>query len=332
MSNIKRVLVTGGAGQIGYALSPQIARGAIYGPEQKVILHLLDIEQSKTSLEGVKMELLDCAYPLLVDVLTFTDPFDACDNIDVAVMCAGFPRKPGMERKDVMEKNVAIYVVHGKALDARAKKDVKVVVVANPANTNAHILAKSAPSIPSENITALTRLDHNRAVSQLAQRADVHVEDVKNGIIWGNHSSTQYPDVEHGTIEGKVIEERLSADEDKSWLQNEFIPKVQQRGAEIMKMRGLSSAMSAASAACDHMRDWINGTPDGEWVSMGVQSDGSYGQPRDVVYSFPCKCQNGKWEIVQGLSLSDVTKAKLQLTGDELVEERSLAMQCVHSS
>jgi malate dehydrogenase len=235
-----------------------------------------------------------------------------------------------MERKDMMGQNASIYVAQGKALDKYARKDVKVLVVANPANTNALMLAKHAPSIPKQNITALTRLDHNRALAQIASRCGgVHVGQVKNVIIWGNHSSTQVPDVEHGVVDGLPIKYILQSQEDKSWLENEFIPKVQQRGAEIIKMRGLSSAMSAASAACDHMRDWVQGTPDGKWVSMAVYSTGYYGQPEGVMFSFPCVCRNGDWEVVQGLKLSDETVSKLKITADELVEERSLALECI---
>jgi malate dehydrogenase len=325
----KRVLITGAAGQIGYALCPTISRGAIFGPEQKVTLHLLDMPFALNALEGVKMELLDGAYPLLDDVHLFTAPEEAFVDVDVVIMCGGVPRKPGMERKDVMGNNVKIYVQQAQALDKYAKKDVKVLVVANPANTNALMLAKHAPSIPKENITALTRLDHNRALAQIAQRAQVHVASVKNVIIWGNHSGTQYPDVEHGVINGRCIKDVLSSADDVEWLQEMFIPKVQQRGAEILKARGLSSAMSAASAACDHMRDWLQGTKDGEWVSMGVYSDGSYGQPVDVIYSFPCVCDNGKWVIVQDLPVSNETTLKMKITADELIEERSLALECI---
>ncbi len=330
MSSVKRVLISGAAGQIGYSLCPQIARGAIFGQQQNIVLHLLDIEPCKTSLEGVKMELTDCAYPLLNEVLTFTDPSDAFKDVDVAILCGGFPRKPGMERKDVMNKNALIYIAQGKALDEYAKKDVKVLVVANPANTNALILAKNAPSIPKKNITALTRLDHNRALGQIAQRSCEHVSQVQNVIIWGNHSSTQVPDIEHGTIGEKLIKNVLASEEDSSWLQYEFVPKVQQRGAEILRMRGLSSAASAASAACDHMRDWVQGTPPGEWVSMAVYSDGSYGQPDDVIYSFPCICRDGEWEIVKDLTLRDDIKMKLKVTADELIEERSLALSTLY--
>lgn len=325
----KRVLITGAAGQIGYALCPTIARGAIFGQQQKVILHLLDIQPGQNALEGVKMELFDCAFPLLEDVLVFTNPDEAFVDVDVAIMCGGVPRRPGMERSDVLSKNVDIYVAQAKALDKYAKKDIKVLVVANPANTNALMLAENAPSIPKENITALTRLDHNRALAQIAQRADVPVHTVKNVIIWGNHSGTQYPDVEHGWADSYRITYALSSPNDDKWLNEEFVEKVQQRGAEIMRARGLSSAMSAASAVCDHLRDWVLGTPDGEWVSMGVYSDGSYGQPKGVMYSFPCVCKDGKWKIVQDLPLSQKTQDKLQITANELLDERNIAFEHV---
>jgi malate dehydrogenase len=323
----KRILVTGAAGQIGYAICPMIARGAMLGPDQPVILHMLDIEPAKQALEGVKMELIDAAYPLLAGVVATTDAEEACKGVDVAVMVGGFPRKAGMERKDVMSKNVAIYKAQAAALEKGAAAGCKVLVVANPANTNALILKENAPSIPAENITCLTRLDHNRAVGQLAERSGVHNTKVKNVIIWGNHSSTQYPDVNHATIDGKPAREVIGNDE---YLDGEFIQVVQQRGAAIIKARGLSSALSAASSACDHIRDWVLGTPaDGSYVSMGVYSDGSYGAPKGVIYSFPVTCKDGKWTIVQGLSIDDKSAAKMKATGDELVEEKALALECL---
>jgi len=325
----KRVLITGAAGQIGYALVPQVARGAMLGPDQPVILHLLDIEPAKESLKGVKMEIVDSAFPLVQDVIVTTDPEEACKDIDVAVMVGGFPRKAGMERKDVMVKNVSIYKAQAAALEKHAKKDVKVVVVANPANTNALILAEHAPKVAKENITCLTRLDHNRALGQIGVKAGVPVTDVKNVIIWGNHSSSQYPDVTHGTVGGKPIKQVINDDE---YLQNEFITTVQQRGAAIIKARNLSSAMSAASSACDHIRDWVLGTPKDTWVSMGVYSDGSYNTPKGVIFSFPVKCSGGKWEIVQGLDIDDFSKHKIKATGEELVEEKQLAEQCLQES
>jgi malate dehydrogenase len=325
----KRVLITGAAGQIGYALAPQVARGAMLGPDQPIILHLLDITPAKESLNGVKMEIVDSAFPLVQDVLVTTDVEEACKDIDVAVMVGGFPRKAGMERKDVMAKNVSIYKSQAAALEKHAKKDVKVVVVANPANTNALILAEHAPKVPRENITCLTRLDHNRALGQISVKAGVPVTEVKNVIIWGNHSSSQYPDVTHGTVSGKPIKEVIN---DDNYLQNEFITTVQQRGAAIIKARNLSSAMSAASSACDHIRDWVHGTPKDTWVSMGVFSDGSYNTPKGVIFSFPVKCSNGKWEIVQGLDIDDFSRQKIDATGKELVEEKELAEQCLKES
>eukprot|EP00877_Chromochloris_zofingiensis_P013202 jgi/Chrzof1/8135/UNPLg00180.t1_MDH3[v5.2] len=327
MAGPKHILITGAAGQIGYALCPMVARGAVLGPEQQVVLHLLDIEPAAQSLEGVKMELLDAAFPLLAGVVATTNLEEACKDVDIAVMVGGFPRKAGMERKDVMSKNVSIYATQAAALEKHAKKDVKILVVANPANTNALMLKEHAPSIPADNITALTRLDHNRALAQVAERAGVHVSDVKNVIIWGNHSSTQYPDVNHGTVSGKPIREVLADSGD--WLNTEFITVVQQRGAAIIKARNLSSAMSAASSACDHIRDWVCGTPPGTWVSMGVYSDGSYDQPAGLMYSYPCTCNDGKWSIVQGLTINPVSAEKLKTTADELVEEKQLALECI---
>ncbi|KAK9807554.1 hypothetical protein WJX72_002482 [[Myrmecia] bisecta] len=324
-----RVLVTGAAGQIGYALCPQIARGAMLGPDTPVILHLLDIPPAAAALEGVRMELVDAALPLLQGVVTGTDPEDVCKGVDIAVMVGGFPRKQGMERKDVMAKNVSIYKSQAAALEKHASKNLKVLVVANPANTNALILKENAPSIPAENITCLTRLDHNRALGQIAEKVGVHVTSVKNVIIWGNHSSTQYPDVNHGTVDGKPIREVVRND---AYLEGEFVSTVQQRGAAIIKARGFSSALSAASSACDHVRDWVLGTPEGTFVSMGVVSDGSYGAPEGVVFSFPVTCKDGKWQIVQGLPLDDASAAKLKTTGDELVEEKALALQCLEEA
>lgn len=287
---------------------------------------MLDIEPAKTALEGVKMELFDSAFPLLTDVIATTDPEVAFKDADFAILVGGFPRKAGMERKDVMSKNVAIYKGQASALERLAKKDVKVVVVANPANTNALILKEHAPSIPPENITCMTRLDHNRAMGQLSVRSGVHISKVKNTIIWGNHSSTQYPDVNHATIDGAPARDVIK---DDAWLDGEFITTVQQRGAAIIKARGLSSALSAGSSACDHLRDWVLGTPEGTWVSMGVLSDGSYGAPKDIMYSFPCTCKDGKWSIVQGLTINDASAEKMKITGDELVEEKALAFECL---
>lgn len=305
-----------------------ICRGAALGPDQPVILHMLDIEPAAQALEGVRMELVDSAFPLLSGVVATTDPEVAFKDVDYAVLVGGFPRKEGMERKDVMSKNVAIYKAQASALERLASADVKVVVVANPANTNALILMQHAPSIPKENITCMTRLDHNRAMGQLSERSGVHISKIKNTIIWGNHSSTQYPDVNHATVDGTPARQVIK---DDAWLDGEFIKVVQQRGAAIIKARKLSSALSAASSACDHLRDWVLGTPEGVWVSMGVLSDGSYGAPTDIIYSFPCTCQDGKWSIVQGLSIDANSAEKMKITGEELVEEKAMAMECISS-
>ncbi|XXG62003.1 hypothetical protein AAC387_Pa05g0464 [Persea americana] len=325
-----RVLVTGAAGQIGYALVPMIARGVMLGPDQPVILHMLDIPPAAESLNGVKMELVDAAFPLLKGVVATTDVVEACTGVNIAVMVGGFPRKEGMERKDVMSKNVSIYKSQASALEKHAAANCKVLVVANPANTNALILKEFAPSIPEKNITCLTRLDHNRALGQISERLNVQVSDVKNVIIWGNHSSTQYPDVNHATVTiqgGEKPVKGLVADDE--WLKGEFITTVQQRGAAIIKARKLSSALSAASAACDHIRDWVLGTPEGTWVSMGVYSDGSYDVSPGLIYSFPVTCCNGDWKIVQGLSIDEFSRKKLDATAAELSEEKALAYSCL---
>ncbi|KAH6786260.1 Lactate/malate dehydrogenase family protein [Perilla frutescens var. hirtella] len=325
-----RVLVTGAAGQIGYALVPMVSRGAMLGLNQPVILHMLDIPPAAEALNGVKMELVDAAFPLLKGVVATTNVVEACTGVNIAVMVGGFPRKEGMERKDVMSKNVSIYKSQASALEKHAAPDCKVLVVANPANTNALILKEFAPSIPERNITCLTRLDHNRALGQISERLNVHVGDVKNVIIWGNHSSTQYPDVNHASVKTssgeKPVRELVGNDE---WLKGEFITTVQQRGAAIIKARKLSSALSAASSACDHIRDWVLGTPEGSWVSMGVYSDGSYNVPTGLIYSFPITCKNGEWSIVKGLSIDDFSRKKLDLTAQELSEEKSLAYSCL---
>ncbi|PON61189.1 Malate dehydrogenase, NAD-dependent, cytosolic [Parasponia andersonii] len=323
-----RVLVTG---QIGYAIVPMIARGAMLGPDRPVILHMLDIEPAAEALKGVKMELIDAAFPLLKGVVATTDVVEACKDVNIAVMIGGFPRKEGMERKGVMSKNVSIYKAQASALEEHAASDCKVLVVANPANTNALILKEFAPSIPEKNITCLTRLDHNRALGQISERLNVHVGDVKNVIIWGNHSSTQYPDVNHAIVttgNGEKPVRELVADD--RWLQTEFITTVQQRGAAIIKARKLSSALSAASSACDHIRDWVLGTPKGTWVSMGVYSDGSYGIQPGLIYSFPVACAKGEWSIVQGLKIDEFSRAKMDATAEELIEEKSLAHSCLN--
>lgn len=321
----KRVVVTGAAGQIGYSIVPMICSGEFLGPNQPVIVHLLDITPMMEKLKGVKMEIDDCAFPLVEGVVVTDDVKTAFEGADYVFMVGAFPRKDGMERKDLLAKNAAIFKEQGKALNDFASRNVKVLVVGNPANTNARIAQACAPDLPKENFTAMTRLDHNRATSFIAHKAGVLGKEVKNVIIWGNHSSTQFPDVAHATVAGKKAEEVVT---DHAWVQGEFITSVQKRGAAIIAARGgFSSAFSAAVAAVDHMRDWALGTPQGEWVSMGVPSDGSYGIPEGVVYSYPCTCKDGKYTIVQGLSTSEFARGKMDLTYKELCEERDTAFQ-----
>ncbi|KZV43494.1 hypothetical protein F511_19038 [Dorcoceras hygrometricum] len=302
-----------------------IARGAMLGPDQPVIIHMLDIEPAMEALRGLKMELLDAALPLVQGVFVSTNVVEACKGVDIAVMLGGFPRKEGMERRDVISKNVSIYRAQASALQQYAAPNCKVLVVANPANTNALIL-KEVSSLPAKNITSLTRLDQNRAQALISDRLDVPVTDVKNVIVWGNHSSTQYPDVNHATVNtanGHRPVRELIADD--YWLNREFITTVQQRGAAIIKARKLSSALSAASAACDHIRDWVHGTPKGTWVSMGVCSDGSYGVPPGLIYSFPVTCHKGEWSIVQGLKIDEFSRKKMDASVEELTGEKALA-------
>lgn len=322
-----KVLVTGAAGQIGYAIVAMIARGLMLGPDQPVILHMLDLPRAAEALDGVRMELIDAALPLLRGVLATSDEAEAFQGVSVAVLIGGWPRKEGMERKDLIAKNVSIYKSQASALQQHAAPNCKVVVVANPANTNALVLKEFGPSIPAKNITCLTRLDHNRALGQVAEKLNVHVGDVKNAIIWGNHSSTQFPDASHATARtdlGEKPVKQLVADE--KWLKEEFVSTVQQRGAAVIKARKQSSSLSAASAACDHVRDWILGTPKGTWVSMGVYSDGSYGVPEGLFYSFPVTCEKGEWSIVQGLQIDDFARSKMEASANELEEEKSIAM------
>jgi malate dehydrogenase len=319
------VVVTGAAGQIAYSLLYQIASGYVFGNDQLLNLHLLDIAPMMGVLNGVVMELQDCAMPLVKKVIATDDPAVAFAAVDAAFLVGAMPRREGMERKDLLAANVKIFKAQGQALDKHAKKSVKVLVVGNPANTNALICAHYAPSIPKENFSAMTRLDQNRAAAQLAAKAGVRIADVKGVIIWGNHSSTQFPDAAHATINGRPAAALL----DHAWLQKEFVPTVQKRGAAVIAARKLSSAMSAAKAACDHMRDWVQGTPSGQdFVSMGVFSDGSYGTPAGVMFSFPVRVRApGKWEIVQGLPMSEFAKQMLAATGNELCEERDEAME-----
>lgn len=320
------VVVTGAAGQIAYSLLYQIATGAVFGPGQPVFLHLLDIPPMMGVLDGVVMELADCALPLLVGVLPTADPEVAFRDVAAAFLVGSMPRKEGMERKDLLSANVRIFKTQGEALDKVARKDVKVLVVGNPANTNAFICSKYAPSIPKENFTAMTRLDQNRAQAQLAARVGVPVQNVKNVIIWGNHSSTQFPDASFVFVNVKGTDNPISAIiDDPQYIQSKFVETVQKRGAAVIAARKMSSALSAAKAASDHMRDWWKGTGD-SWVSMGVISDGSYGVPKDIIFSFPVRINGGKWKIVEGLTISDFARSMLDATAKELIEERADAL------
>lgn len=327
MSEPIRVVVTGAAGQIAYSLLYMIARGEVFGKDQQLILHLLDIPPMMGVLEGVVMELSDCAFTLLAKVIPTDDPAVAFKDVSAAFLVGAMPRKQGMERKDLLAANVKIFKVQGQALNQFARKDVKILVVGNPANTNALVCSHYAPSIPKENFTAMTRLDQNRARAQIASKLGVTIDSVKNVIIWGNHSSTQFPDVGNASVvvsgATKTVTDAVG---DTKYLQNEFVETVQKRGAAVIAARKMSSAMSAAKAACDHMHDWWNGTKPGEYVSMGVVSDGSYGTPKDVVFSFPVEIRNKKWSIVQGLKLDEFSKSKLEITGKELLEEKEEAM------
>ncbi|XP_071520000.1 malate dehydrogenase, cytoplasmic [Panulirus ornatus] len=326
MAEPVRVCVTGAAGQIGYSLVYMVGSGVVFGPDTPVILHLLDITPMMNVLNGVCMEISDCALPLVRDVIATDDPAVAFKDIDAAFLVGAMPRKEGMERKDLLAANVKIFKVQGEALDHHAKKSVKVLVVGNPANTNALICAKYAPSIPRENFSAMTRLDQNRAQALIASKVGIPVADVKNVIIWGNHSSTQFPDVRHATaMKGGQAVPVYDALED-SYLKGEFITTVQKRGAAVIAARKLSSAMSAAKAACDHMKSIWQGTKDGHFVSMGVFSDGSYGTPEGVMYSFPVTIKDKKWSIVKNLPIDDFAREKMDITAKELCEERDDAI------
>lgn len=313
-----RVAVTGAAGQIGYSLLFRIASGDMLGKDQPVILQLLEITPALKALNGVVMELRDCAFPLLADIVTSDDPMVAFKDVDYALLVGAMPRKAGMERGDLLGANGGIFKPQGEALNAVASRDVKVLVVGNPANTNALIAQQNAPDLDAKQFTAMVRLDHNRAISQLAEKTGKPVSSIKNLTIWGNHSSTQYPDLSQATVDGQPALDRV----DRDWYENSYISTVAKRGAAIIEARGLSSAASAASAAIDHMRDWALGTPEGEWVSMGIPSDGSYGIPEGLIYGFPVTCKNGKYEIVQGLPVSDFSRGKMDATAQELTEER----------
>ena len=312
-----RVAVTGAAGQISYSLLFRIASGQLLGIDQPVILQLLEIPPAMEALSGVVMELHDCAFELVQEIVATDDPNVAFKDVDYALLVGSRPRGPGMERKDLLEANAAIFSVQGKSLNDHASRDVRVLVVGNPANTNSLIAQRNAPDLDPRHFTAMTRLDHNRAVTQLAQKTGKHVVDVKGLSIWGNHSATQYPDISHASIDGTAADSLV----DQSWVEETFIPIVQQRGAAIIKARGLSSAASAANAAIEHMRDWALGT-DGEVVSMAVYSDGSYGITKGLIYSFPCTCAGGDWAIVQGLAINDFSRGKMNETETELIDER----------
>jgi malate dehydrogenase len=318
MKDPVRVTVTGAAGQISYALLFRIASGDMLGKDQPIILQLLEITPALEALKGAAMELDDCAFPLLQDIVCTDNPEIAFKDTDYALLVGARPRGPGMERKDLLEANAAIFSVQGKAIDAVASRDIKVLVVGNPANTNSLICQRNAPSIDPRNFTAMTRLDHNRALTQLAQKVGSHNSNVTHMTIWGNHSSTQYPDLHNTKVDGKAALESVSQD----WYEADFIPTVQQRGAAIIAARGASSAASAANAAIDHMRTWALGSAEGDWVSMGVYSDGSYGITEGLIYSFPVTCQNGDWSIVQGLAINDFSREKMTATQTELTEER----------
>jgi len=315
-----RVVITGAAGQIAYSLIYQVASGYVFGADQPLALHLLDIAPMMGVLNGVVMEIQDCAMPLVRETIATDDPNVAFKDIDAAFLVGAMPRKEGMERKDLLAANVKIFKVQGEALDKFAKKSVKVLVVGNPANTNALICSHYAPSIPKENFSAMTRLDQNRAAAQLANKLGQPISAIKKVTIWGNHSSTQFPDAGQATCNGQAVSL------DQAWLETEFVPTVQKRGAAVIAARKLSSAMSAAKAASDHMKSWFGSTPAEDWVSMGVFSDGSYDTPEGVMFSFPITIKDGKWSIVQGLQMSDFAKEKLALTGKELCEERVEAM------
>jgi malate dehydrogenase len=312
------VAITGAAGQIGYALAFRVASGALFGADQPVNLHLLEITPALPTLQGVVMELDDCAFPTLAKVVATDDARVAFKDCHAALLVGARPRGPGMERKDLLLANAQIFSAQGKALDAVAARDVRVLVVGNPANTNALIAMKNAPSLKPTSFTAMTRLDHNRALSQLAAKTGAHVNDIRKMVIWGNHSATQYPDINHCLVKGQSA--RTLVDQD--WIEKDFIPTVQQRGAAIIKARGASSAASAASAAIDHVRDWARGSLQGDWVSMGIPSDGSYGIPEGVIYSYPVICRGGQYEIVQGLDIDAFSRARMDATLKELLEER----------
>ncbi len=316
-----RVAVTGAAGQIGYSLLFRIANGDLLGKEQPVILQLLEIpdEKAQKALAGVMMELEDCAFPLLAGMSAHSDPMTAFKDIDVALLVGARPRGPGMERKDLLSANAQIFTAQGKALNAVAKRTVKVLVVGNPANTNAYIAMKSAPDLPAKNFTAMLRLDHNRALSQLANKLNKPVADIEKLVVWGNHSPTMYPDYRFATVNGQSVKESIN---DAAWNKDTFIPTVGKRGAAIIEARGLSSAASAANAAIDHVRDWVLGT-NGKWVTMGIPSKGEYGIPAEVIYGYPVVCENGEYKMIEGLEIDEFSRERMNHTLNELLEEQA---------
>jgi malate dehydrogenase len=317
--NVVRVAVTGAAGQIGYAILFRIASGQMLGPDTDVHLSLLEIPDAVKAAEGTAMELDDSAFPLLTGIDISDDPKQAFDGINVALLVGAKPRSKGMERSDLLEANGGIFKPQGQALNDHAADDVKILVVGNPANTNCLIAQSNAPDIPRERFTAMTRLDHNRAIAQLAKKTGAAVREITNVTIWGNHSATQYPDIFHAKVKG---EDATQVIDDQEWLESDFIPTVQKRGAAIIEARGASSAASAANAAIDHVHDWVLGTPDGDWVSMAIPSDGSYDVEQGLISSFPVTCKNGSYEIVQGLEVGDFSRSRIEATVNELGEER----------
>ena len=314
-----RVVVTGAAGNIGYALLFRIASGQMLGPDTPVHLALVEVPQAVQAAEGTAMELDDCAFPLLAGIDIYDDPKPACDGANVCLLVGAKPRSKGMERADLLEANGGIFKPQGEAIAAGAADDVKVLIVGNPANTNALIAMSNADGVPGERFTAMTRLDHNRAIAQLARKAGVGVDAVTNMTVWGNHSPTQYPDLFNAKVDGRVAAEVV---DDQDWLENDFIPTVAKRGAAIIDARGASSAASAANAAIDHVHDWVLGTPEGDWVSMSVPSDGSYGIDEGLISGFPCACSGGSWKIVEGLEIGDFSRSRIDASAAELAEER----------
>jgi len=319
MNRPVRVAITGAAGQIGYQLCFRIAAGDMLGPDQPIILQLLEITPAMSTLEGVVMELRDSAFPLLADIVATDDAETAFQDTDYALLVGARPRGPGMERADLLSANGQIFGPQGTAMNRVSSRDIKVLVVGNPANTNSLIAQAAAPDLKPRNFTAMTRLDHNRALAQLAGRIGSHHSNISNMVVWGNHSSTQYPDIRFAEVDGR----KISADVEQDWYRDTFIPDVQQRGAAIIKARGASSAASAASSAIDHMRNWALGTPEGDWVSMSVPADGSYGIEPGIIYSYPCVCKNGDYQIVQGLEIDEFSRERMDATEAELREERA---------